>query len=255
MAKQHNLIYQACLGEVPGFYADCIASVERYCDRFGLAHVGQREPILKISPLNSQRSTNATRLGYLPIYEKENAFSCFEQHQKVLILDADIYIRDCAPNIFEQSSTDFAGVVERQMPLSVQYFNKIRKYSDGQYKRLDDVDWNWNDNGAEFFNMGVMLMDLGITKHLDGQTPEQFLRRPEFERFVNGEGHWKWSTDQTLLNYWVRSSGMTVKHLDWRWNALYGAVQDVSAAYFVHFFLSAKMQRKGAEIPEIISKL
>jgi len=255
MGQQPYLIYQAKVGETPAFYDDCVASVARYCSRFGIAHVVQTEPILRISPLASQRSGNASRLGYLPIYEKENAFGYFDQFEKILILDADVYITDKAPDIFAESVTDFAGVVEREMPLTGSYLDKIRKYSRGQYDRLDDVDWRWNDNGAEFFNMGVMLLDRGIVEHLNGDTPEQFIRRPEFERFVNGESHWRWSTDQTLLNWWVKSSGMTAKHLDWRWNALYGAVRDVTQAWFVHFFLSANMPRKGAEIPDIIRGL
>ena len=253
MAKQH-LIYQVCVGEVPAFYDDCISSVKRYAERHEYAHIVQTEPTLRVVPLNSQRSANALRLGYLPIMEKSGGFSYFDQYDKILILDADVFIRTLAPDIFAECNTDFSGVIEREMPLSGRYFDKIRKYSEGQYRRLDDVNWHWTGNGAEFFNMGVMLMDKSIIKYLNGETPLEFIRRPEFERFVNGEGHWKWSTDQTLLNWWVRSSGMTVKHLDWRWNALYGVV-DVSQAYFVHFFLSAKMPRGGAEIPEIIKSL
>jgi hypothetical protein len=103
--------------------------------------------------------------------------------------------------------------------------------------------------------MGVMVLGPGFKEHLNGQTPTEFLRRPEFERFVNGEGHFKWSTDQTLLNYFVKKSGMSVTNLDWRWNALYGAVRDIEQAYFVHFFLSSKMPRGGAEIPDIIKRL
>jgi len=90
--------------------------------------------------------------------------------------------------------------------------------------------------------MGVMLLDKSILPYLNGQTPEQFLRRPEFERFINGEGHWKWSTDQTLLNWWLKKERIPTCDIDWKWNALYGAVRDVSEAYFVHFFLSAKLR-------------
>jgi hypothetical protein len=252
------LIYQACVGETPAFYQDCIRSVEKYAQRYGYAHIVQTEPILKITPLNSQRSDNALRRGYLPIYEKENAFAYLDDFDKVLILDADVFVRDSAPPIhtqWEHTAFDFAGVVEREMPLNVRYLDKIRKYSKGQYERLNTVNWKWNENGAEFFNMGVMLLNRSIKRHLEGNTPEQFIRRPEFERFVNGEGHWKWSTDQTLLNWWVKHTGMLSMHLDWKWNALYGAIDDVSEAHFVHFFLSAKMDRQGAEIPEIMRRI
>lgn len=251
MAKQH-LIYQACVGDVPLFYKSCVDSVARYCDRFGHDHIVQRDPVLRIAPLKSERSKNANRLGYLPIFEKENAFEYLADYESILVLDADIFIRKTAPNIFNEASADFCGVVEREMPLTGKYFEKIRKYSEGQYRRLSDVDWKWNQDGAEFFNMGVMLLGHGIHSYLNGQTPKEFIRRPEFEGFVNGVGHWRWSTDQTLLNWWVKSSGMTVSHLDWRWNALFGGVTDVSEAFFVHFFLSSKMPRGGSEIPDIV---
>lgn len=252
MAKQ--LVYQVAVGETPAFYKDCIASVERYCQRIGADHIVQTEPKLRIVPHRSYRSVNALRLGYMPIYEKENAFSYIGQYEQVLVLDADIYIRGSAPNVFEHQC-EFGAVMERKMPLTREYLNKIRKYSDGQYSLLGDVDWQWNEDGAAFYNMGMMLLGSGLLKYLNGDTPLEFIRRPEFTRFVNGEGHWKWSTDQTLLNYWLKKAGVKVQNMDWRWNALYGAVRDVSEAHFVHFFLSAKMPRGGAEIPDLIARL
>jgi hypothetical protein len=251
-----NLIYQVKVGETPAFYDTCIASVARYCEKYQLEHVVQSEPILKIRPVKSARSANALRLGYLPIYEKSVAFSYLDRYEKIAVIDADIYIRPSAPNLFDELKADFAAVLERDMPLTEAYFTKIRKYSEGQYRPLSDVDWQWSGNGAAFFNMGLMLFGRGVAEYLNG-TPGEFLRRPEFERFVNGEGHWKWSTDQTLLNYWVRKSGMDLQALDWKWNALYGGVRDevLSQAYFVHFFLAAKMAQGGAEIPGIIRRL
>jgi len=203
-------------------------------------------------PKRSYRSVNAMRLGYLPIYEKENAFSYLDRYDKVAVIDADIYVKGSAPNIFDHCDRQFAAVMEREMPLTRSYLTKIRKYSDGQYSLLKGVDWQWDANGAAFYNMGLMVLDASL--HRD---PVEFIRRPEFERFVNGEGHWRWSTDQTFLNYWLKKDGISVRNLDWRWNALYGAVEAdaIRQAYFVHFFLSAKMPRGGAEIPELIAKL
>jgi hypothetical protein len=253
LAKQ--LIYQVSVGERPAFYKPCIDSVERYCKRIGATHVVQTEPILGIRPLRSYRSVNALRLGYLPIYEKANAFGYLGGYDQIAVIDADIYIRDSAPSIFDGFDAEFGAVMERRMPLTQTYLAKIRKYSDGQYALLKDVDWQWNEDGAAFYNMGMMVLGAGLLEHLNGDSPLEFIRRPEFERFVNGEGHLKWSTDQTLLNYWVKKAGVAVKDLDWKWNALYGAVQDVSPAHFVHFFLSAKMDRGGAEIPDLIKRL
>lgn len=252
-----NLVYQVRVGETPAFYDVCIDSVARYCQRFGINHIVQTEPVLKIAPKKSRRSENALRLGYLPILEKSAALSEFDGFEKIAVIDADVFVRESAANIFDElGDTDFAGVLERDLPSLDAHRRKLVTYSEGQYRTLTDVDWQWNERGAAFFNMGVMLMGRGIVPYLGG-TPEQFLRRPEFERFINGEGHWKWSTDQTLLNWWVKSSGMRTRNLDWRWNALYGAIPDemLKSAHFVHFFLSAKMELGGAEIPEIVSRL
>ena len=239
MAKQ--LIYQISVGETPAFYKQCIASVEQYCERHCIDHIVQTEPILKIRPVKSARSENALRLGYLPIYEKEQAFAYLDDYDQIAVIDADVYIRPDAPNVFDElGSATFAAVLERDMPLTPAYLDKIQKYSKGQYSTLTDVSWDWNERGAAFYNMGVMVFSNALRKYLNGQTPRQFIQRPEFERFVNGEGHWKWSTDQTLLNYWVKKTGMATRNLDWKWNGLYGAV-DVTKAHFVHVFLSAKL--------------
>ena len=250
------MIYQVCVGETPAFYKDCVASVEHYCKWHGIDHIVQRRPILKIKPINSHRSENALRLGYLPIFEKEQAFSYLHRYDQIAIIDADIYIRDSAPDIFdEMGEATFAAVLERDMPLTSAYFDKIRKYSDGQYGQLKHLDWDWNSNGAAFYNMGMMMFSNKLLDYLEDDTPAEFIHRPEFEKFVNGEGHHKWSTDQTLLNYWVRSSGMETVNLSWKWNALYGAVRDIHKAHFIHFFLSAKMVNRDAEIPAIIRGL
>jgi hypothetical protein len=235
-----SLIYQVAVGECPPFYRTCIASVARYAAKYGHTHIVQTEPVLRIRPVKSARSDNALRLGYLPIYEKECAFSYLDRHESVAVIDADVFVTRDAPDIFAVAGPGFSGVLERDLPLLPAYRMKIRKHSEGQFRSLTDVDWKWGDDGAAFYNMGVMVFGREVVPHLNGQTPGEFLRRPEFERFVNGEGHWKWSTDQTLLNWWVKKSGMPTLDLEWKWNALYG-VCDVKPAHFVHFFLSSKL--------------
>ena len=219
-----NLIYQVAVGPQNPLYEFCIASVAQYCQRYNITHIVQREPILKIRPDNSHRSSQAVeRLGYLPIYEKENAFDLFDQYTNICIVDSDIYIADHAPNIFnELNDHEFGGVAERDMPLTARYKKKIKKYSEGQYGSLRDcADFKWNDMGAEFYNMGLMLCSNKLKKYLNGNTAREFLTRPEFKQFVDGVGQWRWSTDQTLLNYWVKRYQIKTKNLYCRWNALY----------------------------------
>jgi hypothetical protein len=256
-----HLVYQVYLGEQNHLYDTCVQSVQKYCDKYHLDHIIQREPILKITPdlKASNRSLQSfQRLGYLPIYEKENAFSYLDRYDSIAIVDADIYIKDASPNIFDEiGSHDFAGVVEREMPITFKYTNKIKSYSKGQYSSLTDVDWKWNEKGAEFMNMGMMLLNKSILKYLRGETPYEFIRRPEFKRFVDGLGSWKWSTDQTLLNYWIKKEKMNVKNLSWKWNALYTAIDDqlLKESYFIHFFLRDHLPNKGNDIESHIRTL
>jgi hypothetical protein len=194
------------------------------------------------------------RLGYLPIYEKENAFSYLDKYDAIAIIDADIYVKDNAPNIFnELEGNVFAGVVERDMPITPKYASKIKSYSQGQYGSLKDVDWKWNDRGGEFMNMGMMLFSKDIKTYLKGNTPYEFITRPEFKGFVDGLGNWKWSTDQTLLNYWIKKEKMSVKQLSWKWNALYTAIEDkfLKDAYFIHFFLKDHLPDRGENVAKL----
>ena len=97
-------------------------------------------------------------------------------------------------------------------------------------------------------------MNKKISKYLNGQTGKQFIQRPEFKGFVDGLGPWKWSTDQTLWNYWVRKEKMTQQHLDWKWNALYTAVPNdkIKEAHFVHFFLKDKLPNRGEDVTALM---
>lgn len=254
-----RLIYQVAVGEAPEFYWPCMESVERYATRIGAAYVRATEPILRIVPKTSRRSESALRLGYLPIFEKEAALSYLGQYESVAIIDADIFVNAAAPNVFDAAGdAEFAGVVERDLPLLPAYERKLIQYSRAQYGSLSDVDWKWSRLGAEFYNMGMMVLSSAVARYLNGQSPRQFIERSEFSRFVNGEGPYKWSTDQTLLNWWVKKSGMTTRNLDWRWNAIYSYVRPEALKqfpHFVHFNLAANLPRAGAEIPELIEAL
>jgi len=255
-----NLIYQVSVGKPSNLYKNCIQSVGKYCEKYGIDHIVQLKPILNIKPSRSgNRSSNVhNREVPLPIFEKENAFDYLDTYDKVAVIDADIYIRPTAPNIFKEIwDADFAGVLERDMPLTPEYIKKIVGYSKGQYELLNYLDWDWNNRGAAFYNMGLMLMNSSIKKHLEGDTPEQFINRLEHKKFVDGEGMYKWSTDQTLLNFWVKNTGMKVRNLDWRWNGLYKGIQDryLKDCYFIHFFLRDHLPNKGEDFEELLKSV
>jgi hypothetical protein len=257
-----RLIYQVYIpirGQ-SNLYDFCIDSVSKYCKKYDIDHFILKEPKLKIKPDMDKTSRN--KLGLLKeagdtliIFEKEYSFTFFDQYDQIAVIDADIYIRDSAPNIFDELSEqyDFGGVLERSLPLTDSHRRKIQGYSKDMFERLNDVDWNWNKDGAEFMNMGMMLMNKSLIKYFNGQTPEEFIRRPEFKRFVDGDGLWKYSTDQVLLNWWLKKENIRVKHLEWKWNGLYrGAVDDqIKHAHFVHFFLKQQLPDKGENLEQL----
>ena len=261
-----RLIYQVCLGKAgtSALYKKCIQSVADYCAKHGIDHHVQTEAILRIKPdvFTTNRSAESYEKhgGFLPIYEKENAFDWFSKgYDQIAIIDADIYIRPDSPNIFDDlgSKYDFGAVVERDMPISGAYAHKISNYSHMQYTRLNDVDWEWADWGAKFYNMGMIVLNRSILDYLHGETARQFITRPEFKRFVDGEGAWKWSTDQTLLNWWVKKAGVKVKDMSWTWNALYKGVKDehIPKANFIHFFLKDKLPQQGENVDALMEAI
>lgn len=261
-----RLIYQVCLGESRSskLYSFCMNSVEHYCQRHGIDHIVQRTPKLRISPdpfmSNRSKEASAKHGGFLPIYEKENAFDYLDDYDQIAIVDADIYIRSDAENIFDFMLEDraFGAVIEREMVIHDWYKAKIINYSRMQYGSLhsNKLDFKPDSLGFEFFNMGLMVLNSKQFKpYLNGQNAKEFLQRVEFQDFVNGKGPWKWSTDQTLLNYFLKKYNVPCQSLHWRWNGLFGANSKIQDCDFIHFFLKDKLPQRGENVEELMKQI
>lgn len=256
-----RIIYQVYVGNRSKLYDHCVASVGDYCKEHDIEHVVQRQPILRVKPdvfaTNRSKESYEKHGGFLPIFEKENAFKYLWTHDQVAIIDADIWIRPGSANIFDKvpMEYDFGGVVEREMPCTEQYFQKIHNYSLMQYMKLQKVDWKWNEHGGEFFNMGMMVLNKPVAYFLKN-TPSAaaFLKQAKYKDFIDGIGNWKWSTDQTLLNFWVKEEKMKVKHLTFHWNGLFSAIPEerIRQANFVHFFLKDKLPDRGENVKQLM---
>ena len=260
--KKKRVIYQVYVGKKSKLYDHCVDSVHEYCKAHGIEHVVQTQPILKIKPdvfaTNRSKESYEKHGGFLPIFEKENAFTYLKTNDQVAIIDADIWVRPGASNIFDKvpEEYDFGGVLEREMPTTEAYTRKIANYTRMQYgmNQLNTLfDWK-HPGGANFYNMGMMVLNKSFDKYLKGQTPMQFLMRPDFKVFIDGMGNWKWSTDQTLLNVFVKESGMSVKNLSFHWNGLFTAIHPkyVREANFVHFFLKDKLPNGGENVEDLM---
>jgi hypothetical protein len=261
-----RLIYQVQLGKESNskLYKECIQSVDHFCQKHDIEHYVQRVGKLKIKPdvFTTNRSENSYMKhgGFLPIYEKENAFDLLDDYDQIAIIDADIYIREWSPNIFNDMHPDkaFGCVFEREMPITPEYQQKIINYSRMQYGNLQSnaTDFSPNSLGFEFANMGMIVLNCKKFKpYLQGQTAKEFISRPEFKDFVDGQGAWKWSTDQTLLNYFLKKYKVPVQHLHWKWNGLYGANTRIKECDFVHFFLKDLLDERGENIEELLGKI
>ena len=78
-----RLIYQVAVGTSSKLYEHCIQSAKDYADSIGAEHIVQRQPKLRIVPdiFRTHREGKCggwKELGYLPIFEKENAFELFD---------------------------------------------------------------------------------------------------------------------------------------------------------------------------------
>ena len=260
-----RLIYQVCLGRQgqSKLYEKCIESVSYYCQKHDIVHYVQQIPKLKIKPdifaTNRSADSYEKHGGFLPIYEKENAFDLLDEYDQIAIIDADIYIRPDAENIFDDISEEYAfgAVMERDMPITEKYKQKITNYSRMQYEPLSrKADFKPNSLGYEFANMGMIVLNCKNFKpYLNGQTAKQFITRGEFKDFVDGAGAWKWSTDQTLLNYFIKKYNVPTQSMHWKWNGLFGANTKIEECQFVHFFLKDLLPNQGENVEELMKQI
>jgi lipopolysaccharide biosynthesis glycosyltransferase len=260
-----KLIYQVAVGKQSKLYEHCIESASKYAESIGADHIVQRKPTLQIRPdiFATERKGKTggwEKMGYLPIFEKENAFDLFDDYDQIMILDSDIYIRPDSPDIFDEMNCKcaFGAVPEREMDLDNWYQDKIRNYSRMQYEWLHKkgIDFKPNNLGYEFFNMGMIVINVEYFKpFLKGQNARQFLNRTEFKDFIDGVGPWKWSTDQTLLNYFIKKYKVPTKKLDNAWNGLFTAVNNIEHCNFIHFFLKDKLPNDGEDVQSLMRQI
>jgi hypothetical protein len=260
-----KLIFQTYIGKKLRLYDHCTSTVRKYAERIGADYLCQTVPTLKIKPdiFATNRHPNAWEKhgGFMPIFEKENVFDHLKDYDMCCVVDADIYIRSTAPDIFKEMSDDYTvgAVYECNLPLTNQYAAKIKAYSANCWRDYMQYNWNWNNRtGGEFFNSGLMLYNSkNMLKALNGMTPKEFLQQPMLKDFIDGKGGLKWQSDQMTLNYWFKANNIDVKKLDWKYNAMFKAIVDekVKEAHFVHFFMKAQLPENGEAIEFLMKQI
>lgn len=239
-----RLIYQVAIGPIRPLWGRCLESVATYCRRHGIDHLVQREMVLKVVPKHSHRSPQAIALGGLPNLEKLAGLAHFDTYDQIALIDADVWMAPDAPNIFDEvnPAADVAGVTERSLPITTAYARKLDGYERSQFGPLHGV-------GLPFLQCGVMVYNRSFARFLpDG--PKAFWEQPCLERFINGEGAFRWQSEQTTLNWFLREKGAIIQLLPPKWNMLFGATTTLEGAAAVHFFLSDHL--KGEDPEEMI---
>jgi lipopolysaccharide biosynthesis glycosyltransferase len=158
-----KLIYQVCIGPKSKLYEYCTESVKAYAEKIGADYIIQKDPILRITPnpfLNQREGKTGgwKKIGYMPIFEKENVFNYFKDYNMCCVVDADIYIKQNSPDIFKELDQDFAlgSIYECDLPINDQYAQKINSYS--RMLSMFQLKWDIKQRtGYSFFNSGVML--------------------------------------------------------------------------------------------------
>jgi lipopolysaccharide biosynthesis glycosyltransferase len=255
-----KLIYPVCIGPKSKLYEYCTESVKAYAEKIGADYIIQKDPILRITPnpfLNQREGKTGgwKKIGYMPIFEKENVFNYFKDYNMCCVVDADIYIKQNSPDIFKELDQDFAlgSIYECDLPINDQYAQKINSYS--RMLSMFQLKWDIKQRtGYSFFNSGVMLYNSNkMIKILKGMSPKEFLDQYELQDFINGIGPFKWQSDQMTLNYWFKKNKVDVQRMNWKWNCLYTTVnnEDLKNSYFIHFFLKDHLPNKGENVDEL----
>jgi hypothetical protein len=230
-----RVVCQAAVGTVRPLWARCIESVAAWCARHGYEHIVQREPILRIVPGPPRVGERAPKLGYLAELEKFAAWDVLRECDALAQIDADVYAQPGAPCIFEAAppAVDFAAVVEPDIPVNEACRRKLAAYALGQYGRAD----------ARWHQCGVQVLRPSLLDRLYGASVRDMLTAPRWAPLINGEGAYRWSSEQTLLNLWLREAGAVIGDLPWQWNAPFGMMGESPAseaacmaqAHMVHF--------------------
>ena len=60
-----------------------------------------------------------------------------------------------------------------------------------------------------------------------------------------------------ITNYWMKKDQLNVEHVDWRFNALFSALEagKIAEAHFVHFFMRHKLPQNGECIEELMKAI
>lgn len=214
-----NTIITIASGKLP--YFDALRPfMERYAERVGAEFV-----ILSKQTDEVFLHPKIPMLRYITEFAEKGTSG-----DRLLYVDADVMLKDEAPDIFALSGNGEANVW-----LAHAAFNRIKKrwrtWARRCYDELVPLD--------PYYNAGVILMDHAGAKAVSPHVGPPFLLG---------------MMDQHQFNMAVRKSGVSVTVLDRKWNNFAGAHSETeSSAYFVHF--AGKKHIRMKKIRQSLSRM
>jgi hypothetical protein len=182
----------------------------------------------------------------LPEKYQHPKYRMFEASDKdadrYLIVDADILIRDSAPNIFEafpQGNWMFDEGAMRGLNMFAQQKREVCEYAD------DEIDF-----GACWWNPGVSLLDRDAVMSIY-QMPPWDVRE---ELFTVADGS-KITKNMPWTNYQIAKHGIQINALPIEWNCFVNSRNNLQAAHFWHC-AGSEINRNAIQVKEgIIRKM
>ncbi|MHA1723462.1 MAG: glycosyltransferase [Promethearchaeota archaeon] len=168
----------------------CKRSIEHYCKKYNLNFL-----IINQSKFN----ITADDYRYI-IFEKFQLYDLLENHEKILLLDADTLITPQCPNIFDLVPNKKLGVVFEDKDIHVESRKNEMKIIQ---KEFDDVNWT-----SGYFNAGIILVSY-LQKDLF------FLAKEDIQKIINSETRLK---AQTFLNYKAYKLNIQIFPLNYKFN-------------------------------------
>tara|TARA_Y100000114_G_C11741554_1_gene319208 strand:+ start:299 stop:1051 length:753 start_codon:yes stop_codon:yes gene_type:complete len=223
MSKK-NIIFMTCLDGAPDVldYKEwCYKSWKTWCDK------NNAEMIILDEELRDKTIMK-------PTWQRWHVFEILKnsgiEYNQVALVDIDTMIHPNAPNFFDETNGEYAGVNDDLMVEWVH--NSISGYQD----MFPDVKFDW----TTYMNNGFIVMSPKHKKLC--KTITDFYYKNEDELRTRQHETLKKGSDQTPVNYLVRQEKYPITHLSKKWNFTHMHVRGVlqnalflDCAWIYHF--------------------
>ena len=174
----------------------CINSWDYWCKKNDVQLFVLDEPIVDVTEMK-------------PTWQRWHVLDILDaneiEYNQVALVDIDTMIRWDAPNIFDQTNNLFSACIDNDN------IGWVKQSIDGYQKYFRHVRFDW----TTYFNCGMIVLNKQH-KNLCKQITDFWYNNSA--ELTNVQNTLRKGTDQTPVNYLVRSSSHDLRILDKKWN-------------------------------------